>query len=328
MKVSASSVELIEMERACKTYKDKFGEYPPDFAFTSTVDYPVGNSIGDGARNAVLNHLSLAFPRYVPGTSTGGSSTGWAGFVADVKNGWDIDITKYPNTASPCSALTFWLGGKPDWLFDTSGDQPLADNQRVLSTKPVKGFLGFSANQMNPFDASSSRIAPFYSFDLNCLCYEPKIVGGFGLAFWPTNACVKGNNFPIVYFRASNSTYYSENTATNISITKHCILGQVGVYPAVDTSLIPSSYAQYSAGWVNYISDKSSTPATWANKDTLQIFCSGLDGIYAPLTTGPPGQSTALPQDRLLYPDGGNYGQETYYNITNFSGGTLESKVP
>ena len=41
-------VELSQLDTACKAYKEKFGEYPPDFT----------------DQNAVLRHLAKAFPRY------------------------------------------------------------------------------------------------------------------------------------------------------------------------------------------------------------------------------------------------------------------------
>ena len=115
----------------------------------------------------------------------------------------------------------------------------------------------------------------------------------------------------IAYFRAENSAYtYVDSTNTTVvkSVTDTNI---AKVCPAIDTRL-----------------SNPATPVwTWVNPQSFQIFSSGLDCTYSSLVS-PSGQT--YPTDRLMFPSGGNYDPtgHTYDDITNFSGGTLESAMP
>jgi hypothetical protein len=115
---------------ACQAYKEKFGEYPPDFA---GVDGSLGTAQKTKAIAAVARHLAKAFPRYT-------------GDWTDPSNGlaamFPIGITLTPQTA-----LAIWLGGIPDGNGNPSG---------------------FAADPTNPFQPASvcaSRVGPFFDFD-------------------------------------------------------------------------------------------------------------------------------------------------------------------
>ncbi len=320
--IASIVTDVKQLEAACENYKSKFGEYPPDF--TASPYLPTYPDPSDGTstygEKAVLRHLAKVFPRYVPGVSTGGASTGWPGFVADLKNGWGLDITANGNVLSPVSALTFWLGGQPLWK---NGTYPTS------TATPITGFNGFSANPLNPFDNSTSRIQPFYDFNLNCLYFynNPGVGGPQGLAVWPSRAYDSSNNptSPIVYFRSNSSTYFQDGSAT---APKSCNL----VFPAIDTRLSSKDTAG------NF------TSLSWVNPQSIQIFSSGMDLTYGilgtPGTTTPPPPIPALPSgltgNVLMFPTGENYRNTTvtppntnaYDDITNFSGGTLNDAIP
>ncbi|MCE5269337.1 MAG: prepilin-type N-terminal cleavage/methylation domain-containing protein, partial [Planctomycetaceae bacterium] len=223
--------QLNQLESACQMYKEKFGEYPPDFTGLDTSIYPA--AVVQASQQAILRHLAAAFPQYKPGISTGTPTYDWPGFRLDVLNGWQLDV----NNLTPMGALTFFLGGQPDWLADLTGDPSditLPNGTKVLPAKPVKGFLGFSADPTNPFASaavSPSRVSPFFDFDLGCL---NDFVGGAGLpggiAVWPSKACNRSKNCAIVYFRAANGSYLCEGSADTV---KSC----GAVYAAADTRL-------------------------------------------------------------------------------------------
>ena len=82
-----------------------------------------------------------------------------------------------------------------------------------------------------------------------------------------------------------------------------------GVWPAYDTRL----------------SNTAAPSITWINPQSFQIFASGLDLQYSNLTDV---SSSAF--FGLQFPTGGNYDPQghTFDDITNFSGGTLESAMP
>jgi hypothetical protein len=127
----------------------------------------------------------------------------------------------------------------------------------------------------------------------------------------------------MMYFRAENASYtlpgstYSKFFADPSYNTPSDAQNHV-VYPAVDIRLCVATTQQY----------------TWMNPQTFQLFSSGLDSQYA-TPAGDPGfypNNTPIsmypPIGPYEFPDGGNYTQETYDDITNFSQGTLEDAIP
>ena len=210
-------MEVKQLEAACQAYKEKFGEYPPDFAgVDGSLDTGGATTMQTAAQNAVLRHLARAFPRYQPGfhsRSVNGTLSGWPGFLDDVVAGWNLGVSSNPGLLSPASAMTFWLGGMPNWIV-------LPTASGFDATKPVQSFSGFSANPANPFDNSASRIQPFYDFNLTCLLYSvPTVNNPGGIEVWPSNACDKTVSpipCPIVYFRAENTNYTVDGGAFHI----------------------------------------------------------------------------------------------------------------
>ena len=343
-KNGAIVMELSQLETACMHYKEKFGEYPPDFAGVTNQTWTAT------AKATILRHLAIAFPRYTPGVSTGGVLNGWQGFRKDVMGnlptdldyddtlptyeGWGIDV----DLLSPSTALAFFLGGKPEWVRDSSGNAILPTNASFDKNKPVTALLGFSANPLNPFDNSPSRIAPFYDFDIASLGYitptsPPNFTMIAGIAYWPKVQGVtdKTNSAPIVYFRAENSSYTIDGNVpaagapTVVDDTINIKSESLLVWPAVDTNLsnIINGMDKYDgAKAIVYI---------WVNPKKFQIFASGLDLKYASPYLGPP---TSAPVDCVAFPTGETLGVDSttgassYDDITNFSGGTLENAIP
>ena len=291
-KNAAIVMEVKQLEMACQAYKEKFGEYPPDFAANDPSEvYP---EAADGTtaywQRAVLRHLARAFPRYRPGITTSPTpfaKKNWLGLLDDI-SGWGLNVT----SLTPVGAMAFWLGGQPVWNGPAGNPTD--------PTKPVTAFRGFSANPANPFDNSPSRIQPFYEFNLMCLMYRATD----GLAVWPTSACDQGSS-PMVYFRANNGTYLQEGSNTAVKSYGTTVV----MYPAVDTRL--SNLAALAS-------------LTWVNPKSFQIFCSGQDMTYGTLGTTP----TLTPNNVLAFPAGTNYGAATFDDITNFSGGKLEDAIP
>jgi hypothetical protein len=254
-------MELKQLEAALQSYKEKFGEYPPDFA---------GASVTGPAQDAVTRHLAKAFPRY---------AGNWQNDINSVLTA----TTGLANSTqlTPQTALMFWLGG----IIDPATNTP----------------SGFAADPTNPFQTPAncaSRIKPFFDFDLTRA--SRKLSGGLTLCYWPQGAV--GNTAStagaIAYFRAENSYYTMDGTPSGTIKTVADASGAT-VYPAGDTRLgFPA------------------TATAWINPQSFQIFSSGLDVAYGTLSAG------------LQFPAGGNYTPHTFDDITNFSGGTLESAMP
>lgn len=288
-KIAAVAMEINQLDMALKAYKEKFGEYPPDFAGIADSNATVRQA----AENAVLRHLAKAFPRYQPGS--------FAGFKSHVWNGWGVRLTA-PDTTyiTPAGALTFWLGGKPDWVSGTT----------------VKGFLGFSADPTDPFDnyaISPSRIKPFFDFDPNRVAVVSYDGTTKATRYWPQGATGDMTSGGLIYFRAENGTYNLASGAPKSTIDRGDSTNNPMVYPAIDRNL------------------STSFPAcAWVNPQSFQIISSGLDVLYS--TPNPDNTFyTVSPYiGPYEFPTGENYNPAgyTYDDITNFSGGTLEDAMP
>ncbi len=263
-KNAAVTMELKQLEMACQMYKEKYGEYPPDFS-----------GIGTTAGNAIISrHIARAFPRY---------TRDWKTDILDAL-ATNSGITKLEEL-TPETALVFWLGGIPD-----------ADGQ----------LQGFAANPSNPFlkpgsgtGECASRIRPFFDFDTNRISKDAS--GKLTYKYWPQNATGDMTTGAIVYFRAENNNYTEDGT-TSGTIKSFNEL----VFPAAD--------------WKS----KTTSPYVWVNPKAIQIFSSGLDSVYTAPTDYSTDTKIPVP---LQFPNGDNYGNNTFDDITNFSGGTLESKM-
>ncbi|MEE8451349.1 MAG: prepilin-type N-terminal cleavage/methylation domain-containing protein [Thermoguttaceae bacterium] len=120
-------MEISGLETALHAYKEKYGDYPPDF-FDTTKDY---------GKAFVVRHLRKAFPKY---RLSGTTRDQWDQFADDVLNNYGLDV----DYLSPSEAMVFWLGGMPDG----SG-----------------GMAGFSVDPANPFKAGGTRLDPLFDFD-------------------------------------------------------------------------------------------------------------------------------------------------------------------
>jgi prepilin-type N-terminal cleavage/methylation domain-containing protein len=127
----------------------------------------------------------------------------------------------WPNL-TPATALTYWLGGGTD----------------------NTGYTWLSANPVNPFDGSQSRIGPPpFEFD------RTRVNNG---QFYPNNG-TGVTAHPFLYFKATGGTYsgaYSVAASSGTATTS--------VTPYVDTRL-------------------NNTPV---NPRAFQIICPGMDGIF------------------------------------------------
>lgn len=172
---AAIGVELGQLDMACKNFKSKFGDYPPDFA---DVDRTV-------AMANVRRFIVKAFPR-IRYEMVGGVSV-CTGLPADLRG------SQLPDYYTAGNALPFWLGGSQD-----------ADGK----------YIGFSADPSNPFDVdasgnplavkSASRIQPFYEFDRLRLA----VASGGLPSYWPSGCDIeKAQLAGYVYFKAIDGGY-------------------------------------------------------------------------------------------------------------------------
>jgi type II secretion system protein G len=301
-RIAAAVMDVKQLEMACQAYKEKFGEYPPDFALINDPTQPAAATTA--AKQIVLRHLAKAFPRF--------SGSTWFAFTGSL-SAVGIDIY----SLTPQTALAFWLGGIPD------------PNNNYLPS-------GFGADPTQPFSlptasaslplapVCASRIGPFFDFDPTRLMpvWTPRLIalsnqtGSRNLIYWPQGAAGNQTTGAITYFRAENGSYTvtDANNLPNVKFQQDFRDTNTTpgvVYPAYDTRT----------------STLTGTPVVvnWVNPRSVQILSAGLDtlfGAVVPHRTG--GQNDA----GLAFPTGDNYQPSTYDDITNFSGGKLEDSIP
>ncbi len=297
---SVVAAQMAQLSMALDDYKNRYGEYPPDFS----------------DEEAVRRHLKKRWPRYQLRPEY---SDIYVQFIDDVAEGCRIASSENPvdylgQGGSPAdssltgqhvwrvagapylSSLIFWLGGLPD-----------------VDGKPS----GFYANPKAPFGVGISRIsraireAPLYAFDLknvgatvpddwdNPTCWflaeDDEVWDGSAFVYVP--AFVQGD-LPIVYFRPSANVPYS---AKSVNFAEDSSLSFV-------TQAVP--YAR------TY--DESSDVYEWFEAKRFQLVHPGVDGAFGP--NADRGGVPTLADRKTLYAEDAD-------NVVSFAtAGVLESE--
>ncbi len=287
-KQTAIKLELDNLDLAFKSYKDKYGSYPP---CDLRLD-PTAMTVTDPGYNAPLRaHLAKAFPRYTYANSTA--------LETDLKTA-GIDTKNF----RPDQALVFWLSG-----FSPDVTNPFVAWNSPLKTPPLFDFVKTRLLQA-PTGALTSAIPSYFPSGVTVSSDT-----SFNPAKWT------GGGAPYVYF--DSQTYGIAPTMT-VAAQPYAFNATVGSMP---NPLTPANVIFSGAGpAVPYWNDVNgnaltnatadlNTNETWANPDSIQIICAGLDGKYGAE------QSPAVIPPARLYPTGTAYdvaGADDD-NITNFS---------
>jgi type II secretory pathway pseudopilin PulG len=310
-KVAGIVLDLNNLDSACKAYKEKFGEYPPDFTYVTAVAvaelYTAHQSPAKlAAQQLVLRHLAKAFPRYQPGISSPPATplTGWAGFIADLTNAGVLPSgatdPQIADQLNPQTALAFWLGGIAD---------------------PTTGVpTGFAADPTNPFQTTAqcaSRIGPLFDFDPTRLKNVTTVAITRNWAYWPQGALGDKTTGAITYFRAENGTY-----------TVSYVVPNLGTFYYVKATKDAGDATKPHICAANDTRINTTTPP-FVNPKSIQIFSSGMDTKYGDVGAAS-GVQSGSPASviGLQFPTGDNYQPSTYDDVTNFTTGTLEDAVP
>ena len=280
-------VDIAGLEQALNSYRDKFGEYPPDCAELLTAPSAVRQMI----RAAFVQHFSRAFPRYViTGTSTDAQ---WNTLRSVLSNQFSIDIYYLDSATS----LTFFLGGVPE----------------IVNRQFTGRLIGFSANPTNPFDTvSASRIPPFFDFDpsrlvqtnRNWFRYQPPYGSGSQVPpyvyFRAPYYYLNGNQVNVMEWRRINATGGGETE--QFGTTQQSRMAQPSVRP----------YYNETAAVTTFSAEK------FFNPRSFQILCAGADSNYGGVVVGY--DSTRGPR----FPISDNISGGYLDNQANFVRGVLE----
>ncbi len=237
VKVARIKMQLYQIEMAIEQYKNKYGEYPPDWS----------------DQQAVLRHVKKRWPRFRFTTSTPAdqyiefcyliyNSTGW-----NPRNG----NAYTPEDMAFISTLPFWLGGLPndargiryypaastpgyyysDHNGDATGSAIISSTNPAWNNKEVVSLIGFSSNPENPFDvgpringttvmARPSMEKPIMEFEtgknLAILVRDPAADNINGTR---CRVMIFIDNGPVAYFKASQQEEYAYRVPPNANGT-------------------------------------------------------------------------------------------------------------
>lgn len=204
VKQAAINFEIQSMSGTLDAYKNKYGEYPPDFT----------------DMDAVNSHLRKRFPDYRGGA---------AGMIADVQANYGITLT-------PASALPFWLGGLPrnpagPYVaegFNADGAHPFAvggtrdteihyefdENRAVVD--PATGELTYMANSPSPapFVYFRSKVVDRATSTRGYMPWDPAAGGGAGA---PLQAYVSSSSGTAVPYQSDSGSWYENESFQIIS---------------------------------------------------------------------------------------------------------------
>lgn len=318
---AAIRVEIDQIETAMNAYKDKNGDFPPDFFGVARND-----SIGVASRAEVVRHLRKAFPNYRPGSVSGSTNADafrrfiddliFSGYLPNIPANYSgLDVYLNPATAIP-----FWLGGVP------------ADSATDSSTK----LMGFAANPKNPLDSNPQASRQAKSFDFE----EARLI------------CVETisdqDNYPFfVYIPIRERTpyvYFKPRRDATSGKIEYAVLGSGGMFPvylpmstilktpAGGSTDVAAPYLQdaWAAGNRNSFTTNPANPTghvrQWHKPKNVQIVCAGLDGIYG---NSPEDSFRFVPsKDRDELAAGSGLTDADYDNLMNFIPGQLEDEMP
>ena len=284
--VNSSVVSMMEAQLsvALDEYKNRYGEYPPDFSDP----------------DAVMRHVRKRWPRYyVPDYDCFladiwyGSRLSSSGVSSPLPSDIDDLISVTTRTVRPqpyVSALAFWLGGLPDENGVPSGFYASAKC-------PLGVIRNRSTNKVSYIQRPerAKREPPLYSFEKkNMKAYlvgkNDAVMGevseqyvGYGPAY-----CQGG--FPILYFRPSaNSGYGAKYLYFNNADEVSCAV-------------------PYARGFL-----RSGSGIDWYESERFQLVHPGADGLF-----GNVDYTVGADFVRTLQPKSATVGLADDDNVTNF----------
>lgn len=283
--------EFSQLDLALKTYKDKYGEYPPDGTDTRSTIKP-------GIPDAFYQHFKHVFPKAnLADEAATGPYVSELGllyynnkFPCDPR---DADaLQKFFQNYTPATALPFWLGGMQE------------ENYSVLDTKnPKSHFVGFSANPIHPLSDSGFQRRPTqYEFSTDRIS-----VPNSATASTTFFRSYQGNSkvpLPFIYFRAE----------LNQTDEEYMVGASVKHYPT-SSPLINAAKPYWDQ--VN---------KSWINPKSYQILSCGFDSTFGTGNVYPSGKwISPSPIDPNRWQE---YDKANFDDITNFAGGTIGNRMP
>ena len=285
---AAIKMEIEQLQMAVQEYKNKYGEYPPDFTGIDSTDVAVVTV----AKAAVNRHLRKRFPRY----DYSAFADPFMQMTRHLRDNYDLNVMEF----DAATALAFWLGGLPE-------NKPASGEKWILA--------GFHSNPENPFQTGLPRDpeSRLFEFDPERLRQDnrPNV-----LHYFPDGVAAAAGA-PYVYFRAHRSATtgrYEYGDVFDVSSTSTFVPSSYShTTTNVAVPYLESDSTSPPAG------DTPATERYWRALETFQILSPGLDGLYS--------EGTGSIATFRYTKSGHNFTNGDFDNLTNFAENQLEDEM-
>ncbi len=281
-------VDIQNLENAVEAYKEKYGDYPPDFSH----------------KDIVRKHILKAWPR-IDTTAGGELELAWTVFWVD-----PLDNANHNSYVDPAEALVFWLGG-----FSANAKTPFTGSGGPWVQDGVGTVYANLERSGGPGDFDKERL----TFNTTPVVISPTVSG-----LVSNDTASPGDQFP-VYLpegRKVPYVYFDSRTYGGILSTGPPPFPLNGYYTVAG----PFPGHGYAKPYLtNRAKPTSPFGFEWVNDTKFQIISAGLDDHYgsdaflANIAFFPRYPSG----DFYLTPPPGDDD-----NITNFSKGSMKDTKP
>ncbi len=294
---AAIAADIAQLEMSVEAYKNKYGDYPPNFLELYTTAHTAGSPDQAWATTILARHLKRINRQAKSAGAAAGVDLRHPLNVVDPKDN-SLFLLKDPPSSTaitsdpaamvsyidPAEALVLWLGGlsaNPQYPLTGAGGPLTIDTSTMMFLHPdlrrETAIHEFKADRLKDYDGDG--------------LYE----------YYPPS----GSRVPYAYF---DSRFY-------------------------DNGWAEFSMAQVPGKVRPYVTTAAAGALAYANPQKFQIMCAGLDENYG---DGFSRTVSNPPVDRKMYPTGAAipasnvsaYAREDLDNLSNFSTGIFEDKLP
>ena len=238
-------LQISQVSGALESYKNRFGEYPPDFS--------------DEA--AVMRHVRKRWPNWQNGPKNFGEFcdailASRAGYNFKVLTSADLpgaDSCELKSRGAHVGALAFWLGGLPDQNGMLNGFS--ADVSNPLGV--TRSGNSWTRNDITQWDKNSQFIE--LTQGNNCM-----VIDGVPI--------ITANGYPIAYFKPNAAGKYMEKAPLNESLCYHF---------RYNSSVHPPTWEQLGIAVPYAKTNAPAADAVWHNPKSYQLIHPGLDGKFS-----------------------------------------------
>lgn len=248
VKVTAMALEVNNLAQGIEVYRNRYGEYPPDFS----------------DKRAVIRHLDRIFPRRQEVRNlTELQDT----FI----NKWGLRGPDDNGGLFPDQALVFWLRGFfKDQEFPISGDRdndgtPDSERDAIIHVDEKMIAIWDTNPSYNPNNPQTWVAYDDLNLDTPGEVFVSSRQSGDNVSLGGTNKA------PLVYF-----------DSRNLSTCNNCTES----YEVMAD--IPKTYRRASHAQGTAVPYASSTTKKYVKPDSFQIICAGLDGHFGDFEIGDP----------------------------------------